>query len=111
MHVFQLVDLELAEKHGRANKIMRLYGKVLSNLVRCNCCNVPLDQEKFPFMRDIDSLKELGSSFPLYFYVTKLMIIALSVCFFVACLPACLALSPTGLLGSLLNGGSIHIST
>ena len=80
-------NIEFADKHSKANKIMKLSEEDIEEAKRCECCNMLLDQKQFPLFRNTYHLKQLGSSFPLYFHVVKLMIICHLACFFIACLP------------------------
>ena len=86
----QPADIELAKIHGRANKVMILSGVKMENHIEvCDCCHLPLNQARFPLCGRLHLLGELGSSFPLYYDMARGLVIALSVCFSVACI-ACI---------------------
>ena len=104
-------NIEFAEKHSKANEIMKLSGKDIKKAERCECCHMPLDQEKFPLFRSTDQLKELGSSFPLYFHMVKLMLISHMVCFFFACLPCMIENRIAGRVGEWGSNYSFNLIT
>ena len=83
----QPADIELARIHGRANKVTILSGvKVDEHSEVCDCCHMPLGQARFPFCGRLFLLGELGASFPLYYIMARGLIVALSLCFSIACI-------------------------
>lgn len=56
---------------------------------KCECCMFPLTGEPFNYFESLDALAELGSSFPLFFILTKSILFYMAVVFCVACI-ACL---------------------
>ena len=97
IELYKPADVELAKIHGKARKVARIFNVKLSESVeRCKCCNLPVGAERFPLCSNIDSLGELGSSFPLYFVVFKNVVISLLLIFFIACVACIVSNSMAG---------------
>ena len=80
-------DINFSVRHGLAKQVALISGKFDANTETCPCCKFPVGGDKFPLCRSFNLLDELGTSFPLYFKFINFVIVALCICFLVACLP------------------------
>ena len=70
------LDFEKARQHGFATRVRHIDLKLKKEKGKaglCECCHEPLypTSTKFPLCIDTQELKEIGTGFPLFFYLKK----------------------------------------
>ncbi|OMJ68561.1 hypothetical protein SteCoe_33950 [Stentor coeruleus] len=92
LNLKKAADLRIAKIHGDAHKVFKFPALVQTDEVKkCECCMFPLTGEPFNYFESLDALAELGSSFPLFFILSKSILFYMAIVFCVACIPCLVA--------------------